>query len=81
MALLPQGDPEVPGFEVTGTCLPAFEVGGDFFDYLRPNGEETGLWIAVGDVSGKGVRAAMTAAMSSGMVRAHAGEARRSRRS
>jgi ligand-binding sensor domain-containing protein len=74
MALLPQGDPRVPGFEVTGTCLPTYEVGGDFFDYLRPDGEESALWIAVGDVSGKGMRAAMTAAMSSGMVRAHAGE-------
>ena len=73
MALLPQGDPELQGFEVTGTCLPTYEVGGDFFDYLRPNGEGAGLWIVVGDVSGKGMRAAMTAAMSSGMVRAHAG--------
>ncbi|HQR45208.1 MAG TPA: two-component regulator propeller domain-containing protein [Thermoanaerobaculia bacterium] len=73
MALLPQGDPSIRGFEVTGTCLPTYEVGGDFYDYLRPNGEDADLWIAVGDVSGKGVRAAMTAAMSSGMVRAHAG--------
>ena len=73
MALLPQEDPRVPGFEVTGICLPTYEVGGDFFDYLRPDGEDSALWIAVGDVSGKGMRAAMAAAMSSGMVRAHAG--------
>lgn len=74
MALLPQEDPRVQGFEVTGICVPTYEVGGDFFDYLRPDGEGAALWIAVGDVSGKGMRAAMTAAMSSGMVRAHAGE-------
>ncbi len=74
MALLPQGDPQLPGFEVTGTCLPTYEVGGDFFDYLQPGGDGSTLWIAVGDVSGKGMRAAMTAAMSSGMVRAHAAE-------
>jgi len=73
MALLPQGDPQVPGFEVTGACLPTYEVGGDFYDFFPLDPEGGVLGIAVGDVSGKGMRAAMTAALASGMVRAEAG--------
>ncbi len=68
MAIMPQSDPEVPGFEVSGGCWPASEVGGDFFDYLRPEDRPQQLRIAVGDVSGKGMKAAMTAVMSNGMV-------------
>ena len=68
MAVMPHEDPEIDGFEVSGTCIPAFEVGGDFFDYVRGGEGDSGLGIVVGDVSGKGTRAAMTAAMSGGMV-------------
>jgi len=67
-AVMPNEDPEVDGFEVSGACLPALEVGGDFFDYVRCGGSSSPLGIVVGDVSGKGTRAAMAAAMSVGMV-------------
>jgi len=70
MAVMPHEDPRVAGFEVSGVCIPALDVGGDFFDYVRTGGEESPLAIVVGDVSGKGTRAAMTAAMSGGMVNA-----------
>ena len=70
IAVMPTSDPRVAGFEVSGVCIPALEVGGDFFDYVRTGGEESPLAIVVGDVSGKGTRAAMTAAMSGGMVNA-----------
>ncbi len=70
MAVMPHEDPEVEGFEVSGVCIPAFEVGGDFFDFVRSRGEDPMLGIVVGDVSGKGTQAAMTAALSSGMVNA-----------
>ncbi len=70
MAVMPHEDPELPGFEVSGVCIPALEVGGDFFDYVRPGGDGPRLGIVVGDVSGKGTPAAMTAAMSGGMVNA-----------
>jgi ligand-binding sensor domain-containing protein/serine phosphatase RsbU (regulator of sigma subunit) len=70
VAVMPRDDPRVAGFEVSGVCIPALDVGGDFFDYVRAGGEESPLAIVVGDVSGKGTRAAMTAAMSGGMVNA-----------
>jgi phosphoserine phosphatase RsbU/P len=56
-ALLPQADPEVVGYTVSGMCLQLSAVGGDWFDYL-PVGEH-GLGIALGDVCGKGMAAAL----------------------
>ena len=70
MAVMPREDPDVEGFEVSGVCIPALEVGGDFFDYVKGDGPGAKLGLVVGDVSGKGTRAAMTAAMSGGMVTA-----------
>jgi hypothetical protein len=66
MAIMPRNDPDIPGLDVSGTCVPAFEVGGDFFDWVRPGGDD--VFIVVGDVSGKGMTSAMAAAPSSGMV-------------
>jgi ligand-binding sensor domain-containing protein len=68
MAIMPQVEPEVEGFEVCGLCIPAHEVGGDFFDYFWLEGEKRQLCIIVGDVAGKAMRAAMTALMSDGMI-------------
>ncbi|TAM46003.1 MAG: histidine kinase [Acidobacteria bacterium] len=68
MAIMPQAEPAVEGFEVCGVCIPAHEVGGDFFDYFWLEGEKRFLCIIVGDVAGKAMRAAMTALMSDGMI-------------
>jgi serine phosphatase RsbU (regulator of sigma subunit)/ligand-binding sensor domain-containing protein len=68
MAIMPQVEPEVEGYEVCGLCIPAHEVGGDFFDYFWLEGERRRLCIIVGDVAGKAMRAAMTALMSDGMI-------------
>jgi sigma-B regulation protein RsbU (phosphoserine phosphatase) len=66
MALLPEAAPPVEGMEIAGRSLPANTVGGDFFDYLSlPDGK---VGIAVADVSGKGLRAAMNATMTNGMM-------------
>jgi HAMP domain-containing protein len=55
--LLPHEMPRVPGFEICGTSLPSQQVGGDYFDFIEL---ETGeLGIAIGDVSGKGMPAAL----------------------
>lgn len=55
--LLPDQPPEVPGFNITGICLPSRTVGGDWFDYLPlPDGR---LAIILADVSGKGMGAAL----------------------
>ena len=55
--LLPHDFPEVPGFEVTGVSVPSLQVGGDYFDFLDQGNGRTG--VAIGDVSGKGMPAAL----------------------
>jgi phosphoserine phosphatase RsbU/P len=55
--LLPAQPPGIPGLDVAGICVPASEVGGDYFDYFDLG--DGRLAVAVGDVSGKGVPAAI----------------------
>ncbi len=57
MASLPQKVPIVKGLDISATSLPAFEVGGDFYDFL--NGDDGKVTVVVGDVSGKGTSAAL----------------------
>jgi len=68
MRIMPQTDPDVSGFDITGAWLPAYGVGGDFFDYFWLEGEPRRLCIVVADVAGSGMAAAMNAVMSDGMV-------------
>jgi serine phosphatase RsbU (regulator of sigma subunit) len=68
MGIMPHVAPDVEGFEVSGLCIPAHEVGGDFFDYFWLEGERRHLCIVVGDVAGKAMRAAMAALLSDGMI-------------
>ncbi len=67
--LLPERDPIIPGYEVAGMNLPTRTISGDFFDYLELPGGNLG--IAVADVSGKGVPAALLAASLQGTLRSH----------
>ena len=55
--LLPDSAPHLTGFEVTGTSIPSREVGGDYFDFIVQGPDRMG--VAVGDVSGKGMPAAL----------------------
>ncbi|MBD1921373.1 SpoIIE family protein phosphatase [Microcoleus sp. FACHB-831] len=65
--LLRQTMPEVDGSRVQACCYPARQVGGDFFEvYVHPQGD---LWLAVGDVSGKGVPAALFMASAISVLR------------
>ncbi len=55
--LLPSDLPVVPGYDIAGATRPAWDVGGDYYDYI-PLGD--GRWgLALGDVSGKGIPAAL----------------------
>lgn len=74
MSIMPQQDPLVPGFDISGACVPASEVGGDFFDYLWLTEARSKFGIAIGDVSGKAMKAAMTAVMSDGILFSKADE-------
>ena len=55
--LLPQAFPPVPGLDYAGTCRAALGVGGDYYDFVPLS--TTQLGIAIGDVSGKGIPAAL----------------------
>jgi len=55
--LLPKESPKIGGFDLAGISYAAKEVGGDYFDFIEL---ENGRWgIALGDVSGKGIPAAL----------------------
>jgi serine phosphatase RsbU (regulator of sigma subunit) len=66
MSLLPRGKLAVPGLEVSALCVPAREVGGDYFDFLPI--DENRLGILVADVSGKGTSAAFYMAELKGVI-------------
>ena len=66
--LLPEGNPEVPGFTIRGTLRAARFVSGDYFDYIPLDERRTG--IAIADVSGKGVAASLLTAMCRSTLRA-----------
>lgn len=56
--ILPTAPPAIPGYELVGWNRPARHIGGDYYDFLRlPGGDHVAL--VVGDVSGKGVPAAL----------------------
>jgi serine phosphatase RsbU (regulator of sigma subunit)/anti-sigma regulatory factor (Ser/Thr protein kinase) len=60
--------PQLPGFELAALCRSAHQVGGDFYDILKPS-EDTAL-LVIADVMGKGVLAAMFAAILRAVLRA-----------
>jgi sigma-B regulation protein RsbU (phosphoserine phosphatase) len=57
MDLLPKESPSFPGYDIAGISIPAKTVGGDYFDFLRLSDEAIAL--CLGDVSGKGMPAAL----------------------
>jgi len=75
--LVPESLPALPGFAVTSAYQPAQEVGGDFFQIIPLGSGSPGdrsdlaaTLIVLGDVSGKGLKAAMTVSLIVGVVRA-----------
>ncbi len=68
--LFPQTLPQIAGLEYAGACRTAFGVGGDYYDFLALPGGRLG--IAIGDVSGKGIAAALTMASLQASLRSEA---------
>jgi sigma-B regulation protein RsbU (phosphoserine phosphatase) len=66
MSLLPQAPLVMPGLSATALCIPAREVGGDYYDFLPLDDHRIGILIA--DVSGKGTSAALYMAQLKGLV-------------
>jgi phosphoserine phosphatase RsbU/P len=63
--ILPQKNPEYEKLEITSLFVPAFEVGGDYYDFFRIDDSKLGIVIA--DVSGKGIEAAFIMAEVKGI--------------
>jgi serine phosphatase RsbU (regulator of sigma subunit) len=66
MSLLPQGQLTMPGLSVSALCVPAREVGGDYYDFMPLDDHRLGVLIA--DVSGKGTSAALYMAELKGLM-------------
>ena len=73
--LLPRVTPEVNGLDIAGRSTYCDETGGDYYDYLDVMGlSESSIAIAVGDVAGHGVAAAMLMATARGILVSHCDE-------
>jgi serine phosphatase RsbU (regulator of sigma subunit) len=68
--LLPKSLPDLPGYDVAAYYQPAREVGGDFYDFMELEDDRFGL--VVGDVTDKGVPAALVMATTRTLLRASA---------
>jgi serine phosphatase RsbU (regulator of sigma subunit) len=67
LKFLPQSQPEVDWLDVASNCTPAYEVGGDYYDFLQLDDHRFG--VVVGDVSGKGVSAAFYMTLMKGILK------------
>jgi len=68
--LLPSKPPQIPGYDIAALYLPAYAIGGDYFDFIPlPDGK---LGLAIADVSGDGLPAALVMASFRALLRTHA---------
>ena len=68
--LLPKQVPQIPNFEFAARTIPAQEIGGDFYDFIRLDSNR--YEVVVADVAGKGLPAALLATLGKGVLYAHA---------
>lgn len=67
LGLLPKSSPSIPGYDISGISYPAQVVGGDYFDFIPM--ENNRLAVCVGDISGKGLPAALLMANLQATIR------------
>ena len=70
VGLLPASPPRIRGYDIAGRSIPAKEVGGDYFDFIRLEDERMGF--CLGDITGKGLPAALLMANLQATVRGQA---------
>ncbi len=68
MSFLPVKNPQYKGLDIAAKCIPALEVGGDYYDFVKL--DESRFGIIIGDVSGKGTQAAFYMTLAKGFVKA-----------
>ena len=69
--MLPKENPVIPGYLISSICIPALEVGGDYFDFI--NLTENKIGIVIADVAGKGLPAAIYMTLTKGAFQSYTG--------
>jgi len=70
LSFLPRSKPKLQGIDVASICIPATEVGGDYFDFFEIDDHRLG--VVIGDVSGKGISAAFHMTLTKGFLKSQA---------
>ena len=70
MSFLPKEKPSIPPLDIASVCIPAHEVGGDYYDFIHIDDNLFGA--VIGDVSGKGTRASFYMTLTKGILRSTA---------
>jgi sigma-B regulation protein RsbU (phosphoserine phosphatase) len=65
--LLPSQSPKIKGYDISGMCIPTFDIGGDYYDFIFL--DEENLAIVIADVSGDGIPAALIMASFRALLR------------
>jgi len=68
--MIPEKAPVIPGLDIAATYIPCFDVGGDLYDFLQVSNRC--IVVAIADVIGKGIPAAIMTSMFRGAMRAYA---------
>jgi len=69
-SFLPQSNPQITGIDIASICIPATEVGGDYYDFIQLDDHRLGT--VIGDVSGKGISAAFHMTLTKGFLKSQA---------
>ncbi|WP_234572626.1 PP2C family protein-serine/threonine phosphatase [Rhodohalobacter sp. 614A] len=67
-SFLPLRTPSIEGYEIAAICKPAYETGGDYYDFISLSNDR--LAVTIGDVSGKGIQAAFFMTFTKGVLHA-----------
>jgi serine phosphatase RsbU (regulator of sigma subunit) len=67
LSLLPRSAPAMPGLDIATLCIPALEAGGDYYDFFQLDGNRLG--VVIGDVTGKGMPAAIYMTLAKGILK------------
>ncbi len=69
-SFLPREKPKLKGIDLASICIPAMEVGGDYYDFIEL--DDYRLGVVIGDVSGKGISAAFHMTLTKGFLKSQA---------
>ncbi len=68
--LLPKNPPETKDYDIAGSCITTYDIGGDYYDYIQLSKNKIGIVVA--DISGHGIPAALIMTAFRALIRSHA---------